>query len=152
MSKGPLRQLIQGPLTQKANLLEIKDVLADTGQAWNRIPFELPSDVRAMIQATPISITSRGRDRISWLGNPRGTFDLKSAYGIATNEDSEVTTSSFGWIWKLKTLPRNYYISITIDYVLIFINLILITGNKRFEPQMTLLKYQKVSLIELQDF
>ena len=106
MSKGPLRQLIQGPLTQEANLLQIKDVVSDTGWAWNRIPFELPSDVKAMIQATPISITSRGRDRISWLGNPRGTFDLKSAYGIATNEDSEVTTSSVGWIWKLKTLPR----------------------------------------------
>ena len=134
MSKGPLRQLIQGPLTQEANLLEIKDVLTDTGWDWNRIPFDLPSDVRAMIQAIPILITSWGRDRISKLGNPRGTFDLKSAYGIAMDEDFEVTTISAGWIWKLKTLPRNYYISITIDYVLIFINLILITGNKRFEP------------------
>ena len=59
-----------------------------------------------MIQATPTSITSRGRDRISWLGNLRGTFDLKSAYEIAMDEDSEVTTISAGWIWKLKTLPH----------------------------------------------
>ena len=106
MSKGPLHQLIQGPLTQEATQLEIKDVLTDTRWDWNRIPFDLPSNVRAMIQATSISITSRERDRISWLGNPRGTFDLKSAYGIAVDEDFEVTTISAGWIWKLKTLPR----------------------------------------------
>ena len=65
MSKGPLCQLIQGPLTQEATQLEIKDVLRDTGWDWNRIPFDLPSDVRAMIQAIPILITSRGRDKIS---------------------------------------------------------------------------------------
>lgn len=45
--------------------MEIKDVLIDMGWNWNRIPFDLPLDIRAMIQATPISITSRERDRFS---------------------------------------------------------------------------------------
>ena len=36
-----------------------------------------------MIQATPISLTGRGSDSIAWIGNPRGIFDLKSAYSIA---------------------------------------------------------------------
>lgn len=106
MSKGPLRQLIQGPLTQEATHLEIKDLLTDKGWDQTRIPFDLPSDVRAMIQATPISVTSRGTDRISWKGNLRGIFYLKSAYGIAMDKEFDMTTVSAGWIWKLKTLPR----------------------------------------------
>ena len=36
-----------------------------------------------MIQATLISLIGRGSDRIAWIGNPRGIFDLKSAYSIA---------------------------------------------------------------------
>lgn len=37
------------------------------------------------------------------MGNPRGTFDLKSAYGIAMDKESNVATD---WIWELKTLSR----------------------------------------------
>ncbi|KAK9991109.1 hypothetical protein SO802_026094 [Lithocarpus litseifolius] len=45
LSKGPLRNLIQRPLTQGATHLEVKDVLTDTGWDWSKIPFELPLDV-----------------------------------------------------------------------------------------------------------
>ena len=31
LSKGPLRSVIQGPLSQEANKLEVKDFLKDTG-------------------------------------------------------------------------------------------------------------------------
>ena len=42
LTGGPLRQLIQGPLTQEASLLEVKDILVDSGWDWGKIPFELP--------------------------------------------------------------------------------------------------------------
>lgn len=40
------------------------------------------------------------------MGNPRGTFDLKSAYGIAMDRESDVATINADWIWELKTLSR----------------------------------------------
>lgn len=72
---------------------------------WNRIPFDLPLDVKAIIQTTPILLTGRGRDRIAWIGNPRGIFDLKSAYSIAMGTDSTPSINAT-WIWKSETLPR----------------------------------------------
>ena len=57
--KGPLRQLIQGPFTQEVGLLEIRDFMLDTGWDWDRIPFELPQEIKMVIQATPTAFTSR---------------------------------------------------------------------------------------------
>ena len=75
------------------------------GWDWDRIPFDLPLDVKAIIQATPIPLIGRGRDRIAWIGNPRGTFDLKSAYSIAMDTNSTPSINA-SWIWKSETLPR----------------------------------------------
>ena len=40
------------------------------------------------------------------MGNPRGTYDLRSAYSIAMGAETDMVVSDFGWIWKLNTLPR----------------------------------------------
>ena len=48
---------------------------------------------------------SRGQDRLAWSSNPRGTFDLKSAYSPATTEEATPPFSS-SWIWKLDMLPK----------------------------------------------
>ena len=106
LSKGPLRNLIHGPLTQDAIHLEIKDVLTDMGWDWSLVPFDLPLDIKSLIQAIPTPITSRGRNRISWMGNLKGTFDLRSAYSIAMGIEADMVVHDFGWIWKLNTLPR----------------------------------------------
>lgn len=106
LSKGPLRNLIHEPLTQDAIHLEIKDVLTDMGWDWSLIPFDLPLDIKSLVQAIPTPITSRGRDRISWMGNPRGTFDLRGAYSIAMGTEADMFVCDFEWIWKLNTLPR----------------------------------------------
>jgi len=63
---GSLRGLIQGPITREASHLEVKDFMMDTGWDWGKIPFELPLEVKRLIQATPVSLLSRVR--ISWLG------------------------------------------------------------------------------------
>lgn len=83
LSKGPLRSLIQGPLPREVNQLEVKDFFTRDGLGWNRLSFKLPSDVKMMIQATPIAMTSRGRDKLAWANSPEGTPNLKSVYRIA---------------------------------------------------------------------
>lgn len=104
-SKGPLRNMIQGPLTWEANQLEIREFLVDTGLDWSKIPFELPLDIKQVIQATPISLTGRGKDVLAWFESPQGKFKLKSAYKLAEGFDAESQFES-KWIWKVDTLPR----------------------------------------------
>ena len=103
--KGPIRHLIQGPLPRGAEVLEIKDFIKDTGWDWDQIPFDLPPSTKMMIQATPLSLTGRGGDKLTWARNPRGNFDLKSAYSLAMEAAPDPLFST-SWIWKAKTLPR----------------------------------------------
>ena len=60
-----LRELIHGPITQEASLLEVKDIMLDTGWDWGKIPFKIPLEVKRMIQAIPMTIMSRGFDKLT---------------------------------------------------------------------------------------
>ena len=86
-------------------MLEVKDVIQDSGWNWSKLPFEFPLDYKLMLQAIPISFQGRGSDRLAWVENRRGIFDLKSAYGIAMGDDTNLPFN-VDWIWKLMTLPR----------------------------------------------
>ena len=97
--------MIQGPITREASQLEVKDFMIDTGWDWGKIPFELPIKVRRLIQATPVTLLSRGVDKLAWSGSPKGTFDLKNTYRIAMG-DEEIDPFPAHWIWKVNTLPR----------------------------------------------
>ena len=89
-------------------MLEVKDVIQDSGWNWSKLPFEFPLDYKLMLQAIPISFQGRGSDRLAWVENPRGIFDLKSAYGIAMGDDTNLPFNA-DWIWKLMTLPRIHF-------------------------------------------
>ena len=104
---GPIRHRIQGLLTREAELLEVKDVLTDSGWDWGRIPFALPVDIKNLILTVPVSITSRGA------GSTRGGFDVKSAYKLVEHSNY-MHDLSMGWIWKINTLPRikNVYLEV----------------------------------------
>lgn len=65
MAQGPLHHLIQGPLTQEATLLKVNNVSTDTGWQWGQIPFDLPSDLKSLIQATLVSTVSRGSEKLA---------------------------------------------------------------------------------------
>ena len=79
--------------------------MLDTGWAWEKIPFELPYDIKMLIQATPIAFTCRGVDKLAQADSPKGTFELRSAYKIAMDimDDSPFSAE---WLWKADTLPR----------------------------------------------
>ena len=67
---GSLRGLIQGPITREASLLEVKDFMMDMGWDWGKIPFELYLEIKRLIQATPVTLLSRGVDKLAWSGSP----------------------------------------------------------------------------------
>ena len=90
LENGPLCSLVQGPLSQEASNMKVKDSCL-----VQAISCELLEDIRLMIRATPLAITSRGRDELVWNGTPQGVFDLKSAYKLSlASEESQPYTAS----------------------------------------------------------
>ncbi|KAL0013398.1 hypothetical protein SO802_000467 [Lithocarpus litseifolius] len=82
---GPLRNIIHGPLTPESSNLKIKDVADYTGSwNWSIIQMELPEEIISELKAIPIPLSIRLEDRLVWKCSPKGAFDLKSAYGLAT--------------------------------------------------------------------
>ena len=79
--------------------------MTDAGWDWNRIPFNLPIEIKSIIQAIPMSIVGGGRDKLVWAGNPKGIFDLRSAYSLVREADTMHPINA-SWIWKFETLPK----------------------------------------------
>ena len=105
MNLGPIRSRIQGPLPQDFADLKIKNVLSSNDWNWAAIPFDLPKEVISNILAVPTPLVARCSDKVAWKFSPKGGFDMKSAYLLATGlMDDESFSGS--WIWKLPVLPR----------------------------------------------
>jgi len=79
--------------------------MLDAGWDWEKLTFELIYEVKGMICAIPISTLGSGSDKLAWAGSPKGVFDIKSAYGIAT-ESTNASCVSASWIWKADLLPK----------------------------------------------
>ena len=97
--------MIHGPLSREASQLKVLDVLQDNGWDWNWLGFDLPQNIKFIIQPTLIALVLRGEDKLAWLGSPQGNFDLKSAYKMAMGVNSETTVLA-NWIWNSNVLPR----------------------------------------------
>ena len=97
--------MIQDPISQEANHLEIKGIMLDVGWDWEKLTFDLPDEVKGMICAIPTSTLGGGLDKLAWARSSNGSFDVKSAYGIAT-ESSNAIVFSASWIWKADLLPK----------------------------------------------
>ena len=82
---GSIRALIQGPLPLDLSTLKLKDVISMGRWGWSKIPFNLPLGIREEIQATPIPLIARNNDKLAWKFSPKGSFDMGSAYLIASN-------------------------------------------------------------------
>ncbi|KAL4625853.1 hypothetical protein ACB092_05G055100 [Castanea dentata] len=101
---GPLRQVIHGPLTRESSHLRIRGVITPYGWDWSVIPFDLPTELKAEIQAIPTPIVARGGDKLAWSHSPRGSFSLSSTYSLAIEVPNEESFSG-RWIWKLNAFP-----------------------------------------------
>ena len=86
-------------------MLKIRDVASLDGWNWNLLQMEVPEDVRRKIQATPFLCVARIKDKLAWNPSPIGSFDLKSAYLLASEPLLDLAFQG-KWIWKLDTLSR----------------------------------------------
>ena len=103
---GPLRKIIQGPLPREAANLKIKEVVDYTGRwEWSLILMNFSEEVFNDIKAIPIPLSAKVKDRLAWKYSAKGDFELKSAYGLATDSLSDALFNG-KWIWKLKILPK----------------------------------------------
>ena len=50
----------------------------------------LPDEVIRELIATPIPVSARVEDRLVWKYSPKGAFDLKSAYLLATESVQDI--------------------------------------------------------------
>ena len=89
---GPLRNLIQGPLPHETENLKISDVCSTSGWEWSTIPFEFPLEIKAIVQAVPTPIFARSGDKLAWKFSPKGDFDARSAYLLASDYQDTNTT------------------------------------------------------------
>ena len=106
---GPLRSFIRGHIDPDTERLRVKDILVDGSWDWTNITMELPTNLKMKIQATPSAMFAPTEDKLSWSPNPRGVFDLKSAYCLAM--DNEPCQFDGEWIWKAKVLPKiNFFV------------------------------------------
>lgn len=102
---GLIRSRIQGPLPQDSINLTIKDLTAPYGWNWSKLPFKLPTEIKADVQAVPVPFVVGSKDELTWEYSTKGDFELKSTYLLASNlREAESFPSS--WIWKLQTLPK----------------------------------------------
>ena len=82
-------------------------MLSPFGWNWATIPFDLPSEVKADIQAIPTPLVTRCSDNLAWKFSSKGDFDIRSAYLLTINSSGNDSDSFSGsWIWKLSSLPR----------------------------------------------
>ena len=78
-----LRELIEGPLTQREIDMKLSDLLLDTmqGWKWEALSFELLASIKDRIKAIPRQLVGRGEDVIMWKFSKDGEFTTKFAYG-----------------------------------------------------------------------
>ena len=101
---GLLHSLIQGLFQVRDLSLKVKDVWDPHGN-WHltTLSFDLPNHVCNIIQATPKLFHSSLDDLPSWNSLPNGSFDVRSAYLLASNSTSTPTPHTWKWLWKTPT-------------------------------------------------
>ena len=91
-SFGPLRSIIQGPLSRETANLKIKDVVDLTSRwAWFSFQMIFPDEILRDIMATPIPFSARFEDKLAWKYLAKGDFDLKSTYLLAMDNRGDAS-------------------------------------------------------------
>ena len=53
-------------MTQESAGIKVKEIGHPGGWDWERLQMELPSDIKMVIQATPIPLATRIEDKLAW--------------------------------------------------------------------------------------
>lgn len=92
-------------MTREVMGLRVRDVVFVGGWDWTKIPFVFLDSTKLKLQVVPVTMASRGGDKLTWIDSDHDTFNIGSTYKLVTKVDHDV---QFGgnWIWKMKVLPR----------------------------------------------
>ena len=144
--KGPLRQLVQGPLPRGVAEWKVKDIASVEGWSWDSIPFVIPQDIKMEIQATPYALAASSKDRLMWKDSQSGNFDMKSAYNMAVGVD-RLPNFNGGWIWKLNVLPKIQFFLWKCAHNSIGVNECLVGRGMNIDPLCPLCRKEPESII-----
>lgn len=106
--ESSLRELIEGPLTQREVDMKLSDLLLglEQGWKWEVLSLELPLSIKDRIKAIPRQQVGREEDAIMWKHSKDGEFTTKSAYALINGPQQNTTPFQGQWIWKIDTLPK----------------------------------------------
>lgn len=105
MGKGPLQNLISGPLNRSEESLWLKDVIKPHGWNWAEVSFSFPRNLKLGMKATLIPLSFTNPDLISW-SSSSNEFELKEAYRLPNADAGQVAPFNEEWVWKMPTLPK----------------------------------------------
>ena len=105
-SNGPLRAIVQGPVTRGEDDIKVKDLVLDLGWDWGKISITLPSQIVMEIRAMPHSCIASTEDRLIWAITSNGQFNLNSAYLLTIQQPETHHFFNGIWVSKLNFLPR----------------------------------------------
>ena len=101
---GPIRRLIEGPLSFQEDALTVWDV-KELGVA--NLSLQLPNFIIQAISTTPFANNVELQDSSIWAFSKNGDFSLSAAYVMAKGlTPLNLCTSPISWIWKIKLSPR----------------------------------------------
>ena len=86
-----MRELIEGPLTQRDIDMKLSELFLDSEQGWKweALSFELPVSIKDRIKAVPRQLVGRGEDVIMWKHSKDGEFTTNSAYAWLNGSQQE---------------------------------------------------------------
>nr|POE48311.1 putative ribonuclease h protein [Quercus suber] len=103
LPSGPLRNQIEGPLTEMENRLLVKSFLAN----MDSISFNLPHRIVQEIRGIPVAADPNQENILIWAYSKDGSFSLKSAYLIVKGINIlNLETSPHNWVWRASTTRR----------------------------------------------
>lgn len=102
----PLRQCINGPLTQKDDNLTIRDIWLNNKWDLSQLSMIFPQTLINKVSAIKPSLNTC--DTPIWAPNTNGLFTSKSCYNLVTSHSP--TDKDFSWIWDLNCPNKLKYL------------------------------------------
>ncbi|GKV12610.1 hypothetical protein SLEP1_g23732 [Rubroshorea leprosula] len=102
---SPLSATVFGPHNANFANITVEEYFQAAGEAPNLINYDLPSNILAIIQATPISLSSTKDDGFAWKNSPDGEFSAALAYQCL-KDPTMSADNNWKWVWKAPTLPK----------------------------------------------
>ncbi|GLT84201.1 hypothetical protein SLE2022_024470 [Rubroshorea leprosula] len=105
VGSSPLSATVFGPHNANFANITVEEYFQAAGEAPNLINYDLPSNILAIIQATPISLSSTKDDGFAWKNSPDGEFSAALAYQ-SLKDPTMSADNNWKWVWKAPTLPK----------------------------------------------